>query len=152
ERKAPADPADDATDQHRNREPEIVVDGEIGNYGRHDAAEDRSQMVTEGARRSPRLGRKPLGHVRWNLATGAAAKKRPLQNVADHDYPVIGTEHVEERHRDPQQPRDDHRPAATDPVADKSPRAARQEDYKVGNDDRRSDQCRAEAEVLLQMR
>ena len=30
---APAGPADDATDQHRDREPQIIVDGEIGISG-----------------------------------------------------------------------------------------------------------------------
>src|SRR6516162_11037919 len=99
---APAGCADHATDQHRPRKPEIMVNGEIGYHRRHNTAEYCPQMIAEGGRRSPRLGRKPLCHVRRHLAAGATAEQCPLHDKADHDYPVVVAEHIPERHRDPQ--------------------------------------------------
>src|SRR5713101_1023354 len=61
-------------------------------------------MVTEGARRSPRLGRKPLGHVGRHLTPGAAAEKRSLQDKADHDHCEVVAEHIPEGHRIPNNP------------------------------------------------
>jgi len=79
-----------------------MVDGEIGDQRRYDTAKDCPQMIAEGARRRPRLGRKTLGHVRRHLAADAAAEERPLQDVADHDHREVVAEHIPERHRDPQ--------------------------------------------------
>src|SRR6202048_1762837 len=60
---APTAAADNAADQHRNREHKLVVPRKIGDARRTETAENRPQVIAEGARRPPHLGWKPLGHV-----------------------------------------------------------------------------------------
>src|SRR6266481_7319595 len=125
---APTAAADNAADQHRNREPKLVVQRKIGDDGRHETAENRPQVIAEGARRRPHLGWKPLGHVGRHVSAGAAAEQGPLRDVADNDYPIVAAEHVSEGDRYAQQAGNDHGPAAADTVTRPAPEHACQED------------------------
>src|SRR5215469_6440158 len=95
---APAAAADQAADQHWDREPEIVGQGEIGYDWWHQSAQYRPDVIAERRRGRPNLGREPFVHVGWYLRAGTAAEQRPLNDIADHDDPIIGAQHIKERY------------------------------------------------------
>src|SRR5215469_10501461 len=148
----PTATADQTADQHWDREPEIVGQGEIGYDWWHQSAQYRPDVIAERRRGRPNLGREPFVHVGWYLRAGTAAEQRPLNDIADHDDPIIGAQHIKERYGYAQQAGNNHRPAPADMVASPAPEHACQEYDRVGEDDRRRDQGRAQAKVLLQVR
>src|SRR6516162_9444513 len=147
---APAAAADQAANQHRDREPQIVGQGEIGDDRWYQSAQYRPYVIAERRSCRPHLGREPLVHVGWYLRAGTAAEQRALNDIADHDDPIIGAQHIKERYGYAQYAGNNHRPAPANTVASPAPEHARQEYDSVGKDDRRRDQGRAQAKVFLQ--
>src|SRR5205807_4486410 len=66
---------DASADQHRDRKAEIVMAGEPGQDQRDKAAEYRTLVITEGARRRAHLGREAFGEVSGVLAIDRLAEK-----------------------------------------------------------------------------
>src|SRR5215470_7152869 len=102
QRQAPAAAADQAADQHRYREPQFVGQGKIGHDRWHQSAQYRPYVIAERRRGRPYLGWEPLVHVGWYLRAGTAAEQRALNDIAGHNDPVIGAQHIKERYGDSQ--------------------------------------------------
>src|SRR5215831_4431249 len=71
--------------------------GEQGQHHRHEAAEDRRLVVTEGARGRSYLGWEAFVHVGHHLSLHAAAGEQSLRDEAHRDPLEVGGEQVERR-------------------------------------------------------
>src|SRR5215831_4574970 len=93
QRQDEADGAHHGAHQHGDAEPQLVVDGEVREHRGNQATEDRSLMITEGARRCPDLGGEALREIARILPVECVAEQA-LKDEADHDEAQIVREQV----------------------------------------------------------